>query len=209
MSSRFLLACVFVCSMFGVASADRLRFARPPEKPTLAAPEPHLDRLALRAKLAEMRALNLARFRAYVTKGVFPNNLEDRTLNIWRDPLGHLCAAATIIHASGHEQLVASIAETDNFIRLADVTSGPLMDWILTSGFTQDELVAIQRPFRPVGDVRPDIVDPLKRTTEDARLTAKYRAIDAMIVKNAAASLDRAVELLVRRPGLARQLLDG
>ena len=82
-----------------------------------------------------MSDANLARFRAYQRKGELPSNTYAAgQLNVWRDEAGHLCAAATIINASGAVALVEQVAEESNFIRLADVTSGPLMDWILTSG---------------------------------------------------------------------------
>ena len=98
--------------------------------------------------LIQNRAANLARFRAYQQKGSFPSNVyTGSALNVWRDEDGKLCAAATIIRASGQTALVDQTAEDDNFIRLASVTSGPMMDWILTSGLTQAELALIQRPF--------------------------------------------------------------
>jgi hypothetical protein len=136
-------------------------------------------------------------------------------LNVWRDPAGNFCAAATIIRASGQTALVDQIAEDDNFIRLATVTSGPMLDWILTSGLTQAELALIQRPFRPVTG-RPSVespttvaINPSMRDKEDARLAKLYTQIEATLRKNQKKSLDAAVAHLMRRPLLAWQLVHG
>ncbi len=190
------------------------QFAEPPvasEVPTM--PRRALDRTTVRDALVRARAANLAVFRAYQKKGVFPSNtFSNGKLNVWRDAAGHLCAAATIIDASGHHDLVMRVADQTNFIRLADVTQGPLMDWILTSGFTQDEIAAIQEPFSPVTRPRlpedPQIVDARLRAAEDARLRAKYAAVDKMLVANQKKSLDVAVDRLMKRPQLAWQLVD-
>jgi hypothetical protein len=233
--SRLFLACSFLAALTTAASADRIgpspSFAQPPpgwqarhsvpaanEAPPVARlTEPFVDRDVVRAKLAAARAENLARFRAYQRKGVFPSNTYvDGELNVWRDEAGHLCAAATIMNASGATLLVEQVAGDNNFIRLADVTSGPLLDWILTSGLTQAEIVAIQRPFSPVMR-RPPVepapapvvaVDPTLRRAEDLRLAHKYRGIEAMIVKNQQASLELAVDRLMAYPALARRFAD-
>ena len=41
---------------------------------------------------------------------------------------------------SGEHALVGKVARESNFIRLGDVKSGPLMDWMLMSGLTQEEI---------------------------------------------------------------------
>ncbi len=192
------------------------RFSQPP--PGAGAPADYivpvaLDRAQIRAKLAATRRLNLQRFRAYQKAGVFPSNTYAKgKLNVWHDEQGHYCAAATIIRASGQIKLVERVAEQSNFIRLADVEQGPLMDWILTSGLTQDEIAAIQEPFMPVVEepvmVRPPrIVDRGMREREDARLRARYRVVDRMIVKNTKASLDAATARLMSHPDLAWKFL--
>lgn len=199
--------------------ANTQPFAQPPraDLPDTPLGAQHLDRAAVRAKLAQQRAANLARFRAYQAKRAFPSNtFTDGKLNVWLDRDGRLCAAATIIQLSGRDALVAHVAATNNFVRLADVTDGALMDWMLTSGFTQDEIAAIQEPFMGVADEpaleprpEPILVDRRLRRAEDRRLAAKYRQVERQLVKNAAKSLDRATDLLMARPDLARQLLDG
>ncbi|MEO8700660.1 MAG: hypothetical protein ABI867_11480 [Kofleriaceae bacterium] len=224
--SRLLIASTLVALFTSVAAADRVepRFAQPPPTSASEAQAPRhiradmparvLDREQVRAALAANRIANLARFRVYQRGGVFPSNTySDGSLNVWRDEAGHFCAAATIIKLSGQDALVTRVAEQTNFIRLATVEQGPLMDWILTSGLTQAEIAAIQEPMDPVSQIRPDqqprVVDAGMRKSENARLVAKYRQVDAMIVKNQAASLDRATDLLMKRHDLAWQLVDG
>jgi hypothetical protein len=173
-------------------------------------------RAEVRTMLIANRAANLARFRAYQEAGVFPSNVYTKgSLNVWRDQDGHFCAAATIIRASGDEALVDMVAENDNFIRLADVASGPLMSWILTSGLTQEELVLIQRPFRPVAArpiEKPEstiAINAKLRAKETARLAKLYRQIEARLAKQTKRSLDAAVDRLMKRPQLAWKLVHG
>jgi hypothetical protein len=218
--SRFLIALSLASSLTSFTSfaAAEQSFSQPPSAVAPADPVesrmmPKLDFYMLRAKLAANRAANLARFRAYQKAGVFPSNTyTDSKLNVWHDAAGHFCAAATIIRMSGQTALVDKVADVDNFIRLADVKQGPLMDWILTSGLTQDEIAAIQEPMMPVSErpvVDPEIPVPVSakmRATEDARLKAKYKQVEAQLVKNEQASLDLAVDRLMAHSRLAWQL---
>lgn len=225
--SRLLVACSLVAALttsaFGSSSPSQVRFSQPPDESSLRMPMPHpdiapmptLDRATVRAKLQANRTANLQRFRAYQKKGVFPSNTyQDGKLNVWIDQFGNLCAAATIISASGMQDLVLQVGEQDNFIRLADVRQGPLMDWILMSGLTQAEIAAIQEPFMRVG--RPvDMPEPIiainskLRAKEDARLAKRYKAVDKMIVKNQKKSLDAAVDRLMKNQDVAWKLLEG
>jgi len=196
-----------------VAAADV--WAPPVDGARIIAPRRALDRATVRAALAQARATNLAAFRVYQRNGVFPSNsFKPGKLNVWLDEDGHFCAAATIIKMSGMDDLVNKVAEQNNFIRLADVKQGPLMDWILMSGLTQDEIAAIQEPFMPVVDqpvlepTQPVLVNAKLRKAEDARLRAKYKAVDKMIVKNAKKSLDLATDRLMKHPSLAWKLVD-
>lgn len=224
-----LVASLIVTALSSLASADA-RFAQPPpgSAPRVAQVDPWehnedlpppivVDRDAVRAKLAANRQANLGRFRSYQIAGVFPSNTYTKTrLNVWLDEQGHFCAAATIIRSSGRVDLANTVAEQNNFIRLGDVTQGPVMDWILTSGLTQVEIAAIQEPFEGVGGgwrepmQQPVVaIDPALRKREDARLMAKYKQVEAQILKNAAASLDAATDRLMKNPALAAQLLNG
>jgi hypothetical protein len=230
--SRFTLICSLV---FGLSSASLMgsadaQFAKAPPTTVATAgvaaradvpmpnyrvaPQRVLDRTAVRAALVKARGSNLGSFRAYQAKGVFPSNsFKPSKLNVWLDADGNLCAAATIIKMSGQDELVAKVAEQNNFIRLADVKQGPLMDWILTSGFTQAEIALIQEPFMPVvrepapEPAAPILVDNKLRKAEDARLRALYKKIDKQLVKAQRTSLEQATDRLMKNPSLAWQLL--
>lgn len=162
-------------------------------------------RARLRKVLIDRRDRNVRAFAAYVKRGSFPHNFEnDGVLNVWRDREGHLCAAATMISRSGAKKLVNQVAKADNFIRLADVTEGALLDWILTSGLTHAEVVAIQEPFMG----REEPMRPRDwRTAEDARLRARYAEVQRMLASERASSLDAAIDALAARPDLVAKLI--
>jgi hypothetical protein len=86
------------------------------------------------------------RFLAYREARRYPLSPGPGRQHIWIDARGYLCAAATMISADwGRDATVAAVG--DNLgIRLADVKSGAFADWMLTSGLTQYELVAIKVP---------------------------------------------------------------
>ncbi len=218
-----LVASLIVTAVSSLASADA-RFAQPPpgSAPRVAQVDPWdrempamIDRAQVRAKLAANRSANVNRFRAYQAKGVFPSNTyTNGKLNVWLDEQGHFCAAATIIRMSGGVALVDKVAEQNNFIKLGDVAQGPVMNWILTSGFTQSEIANIQEPFEGVGDEPsiepgPVAVDPTLRKNEDARLRAKYQQVEAQIKRSTDASLNAATDRLMRNPDLALAFLNG
>jgi hypothetical protein len=215
---RFALACTVVLgSLSSVSRADRAappphHFAQPPGAVVATEPDPGegelvLDREHIRAALATARARNIAAFEAYVRRGSFPSNTFTANLaNVWRDRDGHLCAAATMIDASGAHGLVKQVAEQNNFMRLADVKQGPLMDWMLTSGLTQDEVALIQRPFRPVAAPTMPVEQP-RRVAENVRLNALYAQIEKTLAANERTSLDAATERLMKHQQLAWTLL--
>ena len=227
--SRIALASALVLSLFSsVASAEVAyvprqapHFAQAPTDmgvdPGRVAPQRTLDRDSVRTALLAQRAKNLAAFRAYRKAAVFPNNTyQGKIINVWRDDAGHLCAVANLVNLSGDTALVNRVAEQNNFIRLGTVRSGPLLDWMLTSGFTQDEIAQIQLPDSPVTMgprphpiERPLPIDAGLRATETARLAKGFARVDAQLVKNQKASIEAAVTRLMKKPQLAWQLVDG
>jgi len=168
------------------------------------APEDHVPSRALLIKaLATRRAQNLARFHAYRTRGVYPHLEVPGTKNVWRDHDGHLCAAATLIDQGGHHELVQTTASQQNNVRLGEVTSGPLLDWILASGLTQVEVATIQEPMMRVDRPAPPRDDSW-RIAEDARLRKKYARIEATLRANTDDALAQAADRLrSENPALA------
>ncbi len=212
-TTALLLAATLTTAAFGKPAPQ---FAQAPKADrTELEAAPTYDRAAVRAMLADVRAHNLAAFHAYATAGVYPSNVyKNGALNVWRDQDGHFCAAATIIRASGEIALTDRVAEQTNFIRLADVTQGPLMDWMLTSGFTQEELVAIQKPFMPVVEkpvpapVAEVTLDAKLRAAETARLRKVYAQVERQLAKNEKQSLDTATVRLMKHPALIEKLAE-
>jgi hypothetical protein len=161
--------------------------------------------------LASRRARNVKAFRDYARRGVYPHNyITNGSLNIWIDGDGHMCAAATMIWKSGATSLVRQTQADNNFIRLADVTDGALLDWILLSGLTHDEVVAIQVPTVGMPNRGPALPRPGTedwRIAADAALRASYDVTLANLATNRNASIEAALDALDARPDLVTRLL--
>lgn len=173
------------------------------------------DRAKLREELVAQRKLNLERFHAYRVARVYPHNLyEEGMKNVWKDPDGHLCAVATMIDKSGQHDLVEQTAQDENFVRIADLSSGPVVDWLLVSGLTQEEAVMIQQPS--AADVEQMEAEQRreqrrlarKLRREDNRLEANYIATELALKQRVMenASLDLAVARIAARPDLVSVL---
>lgn len=161
------------------------------------------SRAEVRAALVKRRAHNLAAFHAYWTGGVYPHNsYRVGPLNVWRDENGHFCAAATMIDKDGQHELAEQTGNTNVNIRLLDVTSGPLLDWMLTSGLTIEDIDMIQAPA-----IMPQRVDAHTLAVEDAKLKKGYIATEKYLAKHAAEDLDTATTRLMDHPDLARALV--
>ncbi|HPH67255.1 MAG TPA: hypothetical protein PLF40_15980 [Kofleriaceae bacterium] len=183
------------------------------------------DRDTLRTILADRRATNLAIFHAYVVAQQYPSNtFRNRLANVWKDAEGHPCAVANMVIGSGNVALFDQVAETDNFIKVANVKDGEFADWILTSGLTQQELALIQRPFQPVAakpvgpaatpqfakppqamPAQPAAVtiDARKKAQDVARLAKLYASIEAKLAANSKRSVEIAVTRLMKDRDLA------
>lgn len=165
------------------------------------------DRAAVVKALSARRDKNVASFRAYMRGGVYPHNtVRPGPLNVWRDADGHLCAAATMIDRDGQHDLVMKTADDNDYIRLLDVTTGPLMDWIMTSGLTVEEIDRIQAPMVMPN---PSEQNPQWRASEDAKLRRGYAETSTWLDKHRAAGLAAAVDRLMSNPVLANRLVDG
>lgn len=193
------------------APVDAPRVAPRPDPDPIVAPAPAVDRARVRAALAARREVAVARFLAYREARVYPLNTHvDGAQHVWLDAFGNLCAAATIIAGDWGLDPVGRVAVEDNFVRLADVHDGPLHDWILTSGLTHHEIVAIQVP--PMGrEWRPEPEQPRPGWEPDevARLYQIYVDVERQLATMRDASLDAATDALMARPDLARGLIDG
>ena len=201
-------------ALLSVSAAACARAAVPAVEPN---PAPVVHRspseAELRAALIARRQHNLDVLRAYREAGVFPINttvLGEGHFLI--DDHGTLCAVANLI-AQDHRDLIVVASRTDNGLLFGDVKSGPIHDWILTSGLTQEEIARIQAPAPYVGpepEIRPE--DPINPEPSPIELAnAKVRdyliAIEAELRSNA--GIDTALSRLQARPELVAQVLDG
>jgi hypothetical protein len=110
-----------------------------------------IDRAAIRDRLAQRRAHQIAELTTYAQRVEFPHNLTQPTsTHIFRDDAGRLCAVANLVHRDGDDELVDVTAREHNDLAMADVHDGPMLEWILASGLTQEEIVRIQLPAPPL-----------------------------------------------------------
>ena len=198
-----MMRTLFLISILGVGAAAS------------AAPSPKADDVAsARAELAQRRDAMITALHTYWERGAFPVNVyQARTVNIFRDDQGRLCAVANLVHASGHDDLVDAQVAADDYIRLKDLgTDGPLADWILGSGFTREELVDLQgagyeymRPQPPnekvieLGLNNLDI-DTARVVAERAALRTRLAAAEQRL----RADSDKSLDVAARRLAAAR-----
>lgn len=167
-----------------------------PEKPEpkpIGKPVDDARRTEMTTKLAAARAKHIEQLHAYWVAGEFPlNETEDEIANIFRDHQGHLCAVANMLWQDGKTQLVEATAATDNLIRLADVHDGPLYDWVMQSGFTQEEVAMIQVPYMPY--------NPNARLEETQRLQSHLAEVERRLRDDTPQSLRVAVKRYFASP---------
>jgi hypothetical protein len=171
---------------------------------TLAKPavvETSLDRATVRSKLAARRAQTVKNFLEYRDRGVYPvNQLPGGGFrHVWVDGAGNLCAAATLISKDWGREAAIQIGVKNIEIKLADVKSGAVLDWMLTSGLTRAELVAIQLPGWEF--------EASMRQQEIARMRQIYQDVERQIRSLWDANLELAVDELMKRPDLAKKLV--
>jgi hypothetical protein len=119
------------------------------------------ERDLVRARLAVHRVQQIERLGDYASRGEFPHNYAKApSAHIFRDDAGRLCAVANLVHQDGRDDLVDATVRTRNDLAVADVHDGPMLDWVLGSGLTQEEVARIQLPA-PV--MAPPVAKPVKK----------------------------------------------
>jgi hypothetical protein len=163
------------------------------------------DRASVRAQLAMRRAEMIKRFLAYREARAYPWNWRGtlRPAHIWFDDNGNLCAAATLISADWGRESTMKVGEKDRGIVLAKITKGELADWMLTSGLTHAEIVAIQVPPMDTGR------DEMRRFDEIERLHAMYTDVERQLNALYDENLELATDRLMARPDLAFKFMRG
>lgn len=203
-SLRLILASLsFSLTACAAAQAHPTQVPVTPISQVEKAPETKLDRAAVRAKLAERRANTIRNFIAYRDAMIYPmNELPGGGFrHVWFDSQGNLCAAATLISKDWGKDATIRAGSADKEMKMADVKSGPILDWLLTSGMTRAEIVAIQVPGWQY--------EPTARDQEVNRLYQIYVDVERQIKSLAEQNLDLATDELMKHPALARDVLAG
>lgn len=174
------------------------------QKPAPIAAHTQIDRAALRAKLAARREQLVERFLAYREARVYPiNYLGGGFRHVWLDENGNLCAAATLVSKDWGRDAAIRAGAANPEIKIADVKSGPLADWVLTTGLTHAELVAIQVP----GFNEQWNREQQQRQVEVNRLYGIYIDVERQMRSLWDENLDLATDALMKHPDLARGVL--
>jgi hypothetical protein len=118
------------------------------------------------------------------------------------DGKGRACAVASLLIQSGQRKVVEQVSKKNNHVRIADLAGGPVVDWILISGLTQEECALIQPSYNWTPESEPT-------EAQKAELRRHFEAVVLDLRENAAASLARALERLLPKiePGRRRGFL--
>lgn len=109
-----------------------------------AVPANHPATPSATAELAGRRAQLIGWLHDYTEAGQYPTDAAGMPRSVFVDEHGIRCPMAELIYRSGHPELVDAVVREHNEVRLADVTDGPLHDWMVGSGLTVDEIALIQ-----------------------------------------------------------------
>jgi hypothetical protein len=151
------------------------------------------QRAAWEQYLRDERALQLQRLDAYAQAGVFPQNTTIPGFgHQFLDANDVPCAMANLIWQSGHEDLVRETARTHNDVVLGELTDGPLVDWMLTSGLTREEVAIIQVPAMEVQ--LPLVQD--RQIAENERVRLHLLSVEALLVGDTEPSIALALDRL-------------
>ena len=101
--------------------------------------------------LAKNRQQQIKRLRDYMNRGTFPLNEGEspKAVPIFVDRHDTHCAVGHLMHLDGKDAEISQIVRENNLVRIRDVHGGNMVQWIRTSGFTQEEAAMIQ-PGYPI-----------------------------------------------------------
>ncbi len=209
---RMLVGVVAIAVSITARSADAQSFGAPPQRdialvsapmPVMVRPPPPDWRAVptnashWRGYLAQQRSMQIARLRMYAQAGQFPENrVQPGRLNVFVDGNGRLCAVANLMAQSGHRALVDRVTSSNNFLRFADVSSGPLADWALSSGLTREEIVRIQEPYEYIPPNLAPSSEWQAQQAERSRLQNHFAVVVRELEINTPNSLSFAVSRL-------------
>jgi hypothetical protein len=168
---------------------------------------------AIRAQLGAHRDEQIARLDDYARAGQFPHDYTTApSLHMFRDADGRLCAVANLVHQDGRDDLVEATVRTRNDLAVADVHDGPILDWMLGSGLTQEELARIQAPAPllkapplPAAPAPRPVARPEAPRIDEAAMVALIRAHVAQVEGELRANREKSLDVAVDRWMAAHQ----
>ena len=108
------------------------------------------------------RTLQIERLRQYARRSLFPINEHHSSgpIPIFVDRHDTACAVGHLMRQSGWNEAVDEIARHNKHVYVLDVHDGPLVQWVLQSGLTEEEAALIQPVYfpgcRPFADLNLD-----------------------------------------------------
>ena len=153
-------------------------------------------RAAWEAYLRAERSKRLQDLHAYMRAGRFPQKDEPGWHHQFLDSNDVPCAVASLIWTSGNERLVRRTARRDNDVVLSELDDGPLVDWVLTSGLTMEEVAVIQVPGFNGGRDRIDIAQVDPQAQEVARVRRHLANVHRLILVDTESSIAKALDRL-------------
>lgn len=184
----------FLLSLLGmVAAASCSRSGtRTPGTGFALTPPPDPTRARWRDVLLAARRRQIERIDSYARAGQFPINRDfpDVRTPYFVDERGTHCAVAFLMMMDGREDDVQAIAQANNHVRVMDVTDGPLVEWVRTSGLLQEEAALVQPSYdfegRETFNPRAEEASRIQDHLFDVR-----RALDASTESSLEIALDR------------------
>jgi hypothetical protein len=167
------------------------------------------ERASVRAQLAAHRVQQIVRLEAYASAGRFPHNYRATEAHVFRDEAGRLCAVANLVHTDGRDDLVEATVREHNDLAIADVKEGAMLEWVVASGLTQEELARVQLPSMPLTrrptpmptpmpKAAPDLIAANEELNMQAAVRRHVDAMDRELRANTGTSLDIATARFIQ-----------
>ncbi|MEX0643526.1 MAG: hypothetical protein WD468_12540 [Pirellulales bacterium] len=117
------------------------------------------ERAVWRRNLIANRRTQMSRLSAYRDRGLFPRNegQSAEAAPIFVDKHNTACAVGHLMRLTGWERAVESIQSLDNLVYVPDFESGPVAEWVSTSGLTFEEAALIQPTYPNIPSELPQV----------------------------------------------------
>lgn len=176
---------------------------------------PDLGAVELREQLRKSRQKTIDNLRYYADSGEFPAGVQDQLAisdadphfdadmertHRFRGPNGNLCALAFLIHESGDEAIVRDIENHENHFCVGLDHNKAIETWILNSGLTKEECIAIQAPSPDYPERQEERRAEIFAEMDQKRQEILRKHLSSLVLTlqaNMEESLDKATERLL------------